>query len=203
MSFKHRVASVAAGLGIALMAGPALAQWELDNANSSLDFVSIKNEGVAESHHFETLFGFIGTDGTVNIGVDLDSVKTLIDIRDERMRELLFETADFPSANIHGKVEPEVVEALQSLEPGGVLTTDVEMVLSLHGQEAPVSATVIVINEPDGGLRVLTVRPVLLKATDFDLVEGISALKKVAGLDSIDTVIPVTFHLLFEPASES
>ena len=35
------------GLALLLLAGPALAQWELDNARSSIDFISVKNAAIA------------------------------------------------------------------------------------------------------------------------------------------------------------
>ena len=197
MSRQRRWSSLAAGLGLLVFATGALAQWELDNANSSINFISIKNAKVAESHRFDRLFGFIGNDGAVQLGVDLDSVDTSIEIRDERMRQMLFETGDFPSANVTGSVDPAI---LKTLQPGAVVTTDLEVTLSLHGKEASISVPVVVISESTEGLRVISSRPVLLNTADFDLLRGVAALQEVAGLDSIASVVPVTFHLLFKHA---
>lgn len=198
MPVKRSLVQLFAGLGLLLLAGTASAQWELDNDNSSLNFISIKNGGTAESHRFDSLMGYVGEDGAVQLGVDLASVDTQIGIRDERMRKLLFETTQFSFANVTGEVDPAL---LKTLEPGTVVTTDIELELSLHGQEASVSAPVVVINEAGDSLRVISSRPVLVNAKDFDLIDGIAALQKVAGLDSIDTVVPVTFHLVFKPAA--
>lgn len=198
MKTPRSIVQLFASLGMLLFAGSALAQWELDNEHSSLNFISIKNDGVAESHRFDSLVGFIGAEGAVQLGIDLASVNTLIEIRDERMRELLFDTTKFPSANVSGEVDPAI---LQTLEPGSVVTTDIELSLSLHGQKSTVTAPVVVINESTDNLRVISSRPVLLNAADFGLVEGIAALQKVAGLASIDTVVPVTFHLVFKPVA--
>jgi polyisoprenoid-binding protein YceI len=200
MSRLRRWASLAAGLGMLLCSASTLAQWELDNDHSSLNFISIKNARVAESHRFDRLVGFIGKDGTVQLGIDLGSVDTQIEIRDERMRELLFDTGRFPSANITAEVDPAI---LQTLQAGSVVTTDIDVTLSLHGQESRITVPVVVISESAEALRVISTRPVLVDAAEFDLVRGIGALREVAGLDSISNVVPVTFHLLFKPAPVS
>tara|TARA_R110002110_G_C13470229_1_gene720373 strand:+ start:9405 stop:9998 length:594 start_codon:yes stop_codon:yes gene_type:complete len=178
-------------------AATAQAQWELDNSRSSLDFLSIKNGAVAESHHFTEMVGFIGSEGKVQIGIDLDSVETLIPIRNERMREMLFQTMDFPAANIHSEVDPEMLAVVAD---GGVVTTDIDVVLSLHGQQATLSVPVLVSGGEGSLLRVISARPVVVNAGDFGLGAGVEALRDVAGLSSISTAVPVTFNLVFVPA---
>jgi|TARA_R100000005_G_scaffold91075_1_gene63084 polyisoprenoid-binding protein YceI len=183
----------------AMLLGSALAQaqWELDNSRSSLDFLSIKNDAIAESHHFTSLVGFVSAEGQVQVGVDLDSVETLIPIRNERMRELLFKTAQFPAANIAANVSPEV---LAIVTDGGVVSTDIEVLLTLHGTEAKLSVPVLVTGTEGGLLRVLSARPVVVNAETFGLADGVRALQSVAGLNAISTAVPVTFNLVFAPA---
>ena len=89
----------------------AHAQWELDAQRSSINFVSIKNDAIGELHSFGSLLGFISADGGVQVSVDLNSVQTLIDIRNERMRELLFETVKFPTATVTAQIEPALLAA--------------------------------------------------------------------------------------------
>jgi len=175
----------------------AQAQWELDNSRSSLDFLSIKNDAIAESHHFTEMVGFIGSDGKVQVGIDLDSVETLIPIRNERMREMLFRTVEFPAANITSDVDPGM---LAIVTDGGLVTTDIEVVLSLHGQQATLSVPVLVSGGEGSILRVISARPVIVNAGEFALVAGVEALREVAGLSSISTAVPVTFNLVFVPA---
>ncbi len=173
------------------------AQWELDNDRSEVNFISVKNAAIAETHTFTSLVGFIGAQGKVQLGIDLDSVETLIPIRNERMRELLFETARFPAANINAQIEPAI---LQAVAEGGVVTTDVEVQLSLHDRQIDVSVPVVVVGESGGQLRVLSARPVVVNAADFDLEKGVAALREIAGLTSISTAVPVSLHLVFTPA---
>jgi polyisoprenoid-binding protein YceI len=175
----------------------AWADWELDSTGSALHFVSIKNGGTAEVHSFATMVGYIGDAGKAEVTIDLDSVQTLIDIRDERMREMLFETVKFPSATISAQVDPDVLAVAAE---GGVVTAELPVTLSLHGQSKSLTIPVVIVGEGERRLRVFSAQPVLINAADFGLVEGLAALQKVAGLQSIATAVPVTLQLLFVPA---
>jgi polyisoprenoid-binding protein YceI len=177
--------------------GLASADWELDSASSTIHFVSVKNVSVGEVHSFASLVGFIGAAGNAQVTVDLNSVQTLIDIRNERMRELLFETAKFPVATVSAQVDPSVL-ALAS--EGGVLTVEVPVTLSLHGQEKTLTTSLVVVGESEGRLRVFSAAPILVNAADFGLVPGVEALQKIVGLQSIATAIPVTLQLQFVQA---
>ena len=192
-----RILRVVLAVTLISLSAAASAQWELDNDRSSINFISVKNSAIAETHSFTALVGFIGADGKVQLGVDLDSVETMIPIRNERMRELLFDTARFPAANINTQVEPGI---LQAAAEGGVVTTDIPVKLSLHDREVELSVPVVVIGESGGLLRVLSARPVILDVGDFGLETGVQALREIAGLSAISTAIPVSVHLVFIPA---
>lgn len=184
---------------LALLApwGSASAQWELDSDKSSINFISIKNDTIGEMHSFESLVGFVAKDGGVQVGIDLDSVQTLIDIRNERMRKMLFETAKFPTANVTAVVPPDVLAAASE---GGTVSADISAILSLHGKESSFTIPVVIIGDDSGLLRVFTARPVLLNAGDFGLEKGVEALRNIAGLRAISNAVPVTMHLVFNPA---
>jgi polyisoprenoid-binding protein YceI len=175
----------------------AWADWELESTVSKIHFVSIKNGTTAEAHSFASLVGYIGAAGNAEITIELDSVQTLIAIRDERMREMLFETVKFPSATIRAQVDPDVLAVASE---GGVLSAELPVTLSLHGQEKSLTIPVVIVGDEQRRLRVFSAQPVLINAADFGLVEGVAALQKVAGLDSISTAVPVTLQLLFVPA---
>ena len=70
-------------------------------------------------------------------------------------------------------------------------------VLERVSRVAQLNRPVLVIGEGDGRLQVLTPAPVLIRAEDFGLAGGVEALRKVAGLESISTAVPVTVHLVF------
>ncbi len=178
--------------------GAAWADWELDNTKSVVNFVSIKNDSVAEIHSFASIVGYIGTAGNVQLTINLDSVETLIAVRNERMRELLFETVTFPSAQLTAQVAPAV---LAEAAKGGVVTAELPVTLSLHGREKTLPIPVVVVGAGDGSLRVFTARPVLINAADFGLESGVKALQEVAGLRAISNAVPVTLQLLFVQAT--
>ncbi|QFU74237.1 YceI family protein [Halioglobus maricola] len=175
------------------MSTPALAQWELDDSQSSINFISVKNAAVAETHGFDSLMGYIGPDGNASVTINLDSVNTLIPIRDERLRELLFETAEFPTAQITALVDPAVLEAVAD---GGSVSTEIPLSVSLHGVEKKLTAPVVV-SGAKRSLRVVSARPVIVSAADFALDGGVEALRAVASLAIISTAVPVTVNLKF------
>lgn len=181
-------------LGTFLVAAQASAQWELNDEASTINFVSVKNTSIAEMHSFPSLVGYIGESGAVEVTVNLDSVETLIPIRNERMRKLLFNTAEFPAATVSAQVDPQV---LAEASLGGTITTEVEVILSLHGMEQEVSVPLLVFSE-GATLQVVSARPVLLRVADFGLADGVDALRQVAGLDSISMAVPVTMNLQFQ-----
>jgi polyisoprenoid-binding protein YceI len=189
-----RLVKVFTVIALLIPAGAAWAQWELDGTRSAVNFISIKNDGVAEVHSFASLLGYIGSDGKVQLTINLNSVETLVAIRNERMREMLFETVSFPAATITAAVDPAIITAVAG---GGTVITELPVNLSLHGHDQTLTVPVAVIGEDDGRLQVFTMRPVIINAADFGLEAGVAALQKVAGLKAISTAVPVTFHLVF------
>ena len=156
-----------------LTAVQAAAQWELDGERSSINFISMKNAAIAETHSFTSLVGYIGKTGNVQLNINLNSVETQVPIRNERMQKLLFETAEFPNAKISANVDPAVLAAVVE---GGTVSTEIPVTLSLHGLEQELAVAVTVFSD-GGSLRVISSRPLLLRAADFGLLDGIEALR--------------------------
>lgn len=183
------------GLPVALLSlcAGAAADWTLVPEDSSLGFVSTKNGRIVEGHQFTGLAGSVSGSGAELI-VDLSTVDTLIPIRDERMRELLFEVADHPRARFRAAVEPGTVEALAV---GESVRLDVAGELDLHGAVQPLRATLLVTRAAEDRVTVATTRPVVLSADAFALGAGIQRLREIAGLDSITPMVPVSFALGF------
>ena len=109
--------SLFSGRTIALLIALAVpsitsAHWSLNNEASTLSFVTVKAEHVAEVHTFDVLSGEIDDDGNVDITIELASVNTLIPIRNERMQAMLFETNLFPQGNIEAQIDFDAMTAL-------------------------------------------------------------------------------------------
>ncbi len=174
--------------------GSADAHWSLDNAASTLSFVTVKAEHVAEVHTFDVLSGSIDDAGEVKVAIELASVNTMIQIRNERMQAMLFETNLFPDANITGKVD---LEAITAMSPGASEVMQIEIELSLHGASIALTAELMV-TRLESGVMASTLKPIIVTADSVGLVAGIEALREVAGLPSISRSVPVSFTLVFK-----
>ena len=179
---------------IALLAGSAQAQWSLDNSASTLSFVTVKADHVGEVHTFDQLSGSIDDRGNVEIMVELASVNTLIDIRNERMQSMLFETNLFPRAMITGDVD---LASFVEMSPGASITAQVEFELDIHGVSNSYN-TELIVTRLANGVVASTSKPIIVTAASHGLVDGVEALREIAGLPSISRSVPVTFNVVFD-----
>jgi len=177
----------------------ALADWTLDNERSQLNFNSVKNESIIETHRFITLQGSIADEGNAKLRVELSSVDTKIALRDDRLRQILFETLKYPQAEFVAQIDKKPVE---KLAVGDSMTQTVQGDLQLHGKTKSITASVKVTRLADGALEVTTEQPILVNADDFGLQPGIEKLREMMGLKSINTQVPVSFHLVFVEQAE-
>lgn len=190
-SFTKKVAFLTS---IALLAGSAQAQWSLDNSASTLSFVTVKADHVGEVHTFDQLSGSIDDRGNVEIMVELASVNTLIDIRNERMQSMLFETNLFPRAMITGDVD---LASFVKMSPGASITAQVEFELDIHGVSNSYN-TELIVTRLASGVVASTSKPIIVTAASHGLVDGVEALREIAGLPSISRSVPVTFNVVFD-----
>jgi len=170
------------------------ASWTLDGDNSTLSFISTKAINVAEVHSFGVLAGGVSDRGEVKISIDLASVDTGIEIRDDRMREMLFDTNTFSSAVLNTSVD---VDLLSGLAIGASTEVSVGGELDLHGNTVPLTFDVLITRTSDTGLLVVSQQPVVISAAQFGLAEGVESLREIAGLPSISVAVPVSFVLSF------
>ncbi|MCF6436584.1 YceI family protein [Pseudoalteromonas sp. MMG022] len=175
-----------------LLSTQVFAAWQLDNSQSDLSITSIKKNAIAENHYFKELEGTLSDDGKLELSIDLKTIESMIPIRNQRMQEMLFNVSSFPKANITA----DLSKFYKTLNNGIQVIKSVPVELSLHGQQQILTLD-LVVNKHNQQLHVTPQRAVLIKASDFNMVAGIEALRKVAGLDSIATTVPVTFSLVF------
>lgn len=168
--------------------------WTVDGAASELSYVSIKAGDIAETNSFESLSGSVTAEGAAVIEIDLASVNTGIDIRDERMRDIFFVVADNPTATVTAQIDPASFEALSV---GESTQTTLDGTLALKGVEAPFEAEVTVTRAGPDRVLAVSNAPVIVEARSFELTDGLAQLQELAGLPSITPVVPVTFSLTF------
>lgn len=170
------------------------ASWDLDEGASSVHFVTVKNAVIAETHEFLEVSGAVAADEAA-VTIALGSVETLIPIRNERMREMLFEVASFPEATLTAPVGQGRLEALA---PGESVEQRLSGTLALKGQSIPLELAVRVSRQGTDAVRVESLGPVMVSAEQLGLAPGVEALRAIAGLNSITPMVPVSFSLLFK-----
>jgi polyisoprenoid-binding protein YceI len=183
-----------AALLTTLAAAPVWADWTLDPARSHLAFVSIKAKDIAEVHTFKEIQGRIAPDGQATVALMLDSVETLVPIRNERMRQFLFDTADYKEAVLTAKLDPAQIKAMAV---GEIADLTAEGTLSLHGQTQPMTLVVQAARVADNTVMVASVKPLVVDAAKFGMTDGVEKLREIAGLAAISNAVPVSFVLTF------
>ncbi|MEO0425142.1 MAG: YceI family protein [Pseudomonadota bacterium] len=185
-----------AALTLLVSATASAAGYRLAPADASVNFISTKAGTVAEIHRFAKVAGKLGEDGGLRLAIDLASVDTAIEVRNERMRDMLFEIADFPEAIIRADLDPALWDGLAA---GERKSLEVAGALALHGEEGKIRLVVDVVGAADGGLIVTSRLPVIVNAGQYALGEGVERLRAIAGLPAISPAVPVTFALHFRP----
>ena len=179
----------------AVLASPAYAGWTLDNDASRINFVSTKANTAAEVHTFGTLNGTVDDDGNATLSIDLNTVDTAIEIRDERMRSMLFETEQFPTATLAATIDMAVVSRLAAGDTADLTT---EGQLMVHGTTSSITFDITVSRLTDDRILVASRKPVIVNASQVGLLAGVEKLREVAGLPSISPAVPVSFVLAFD-----
>jgi len=172
-----------------------LADWTLNNEQSSLNFISTKNATVTEVHHFKSLQGNLTDAGEASISVDLNSVETNVSIRNKRMNEFLFNTVKFPKATVNLTINRAKISKLSVGESTKIA---VAAMVSLHGVVQEITTTLNVVALKNGGLQASSLEPIILTPAKFDLLAGIQKLQELAKLNSITTTVPISFNFVFD-----
>ena len=173
-----------------LITQATLADWRL-TAASKVGYVSIKNNVIAEHNYFSGVTGTLNKKGQLKVSIDLSTVETQVDIRNQRMRDLFFEVMQYPEAVVTAQLD---MQELAQVESGAPLELVKPFTLSLHGVESTAEAHLRIVSV-GGRAWVSTVRPILISAADFGLEGGVAALRKIAGLEAIAAVVPVSVNL--------
>jgi polyisoprenoid-binding protein YceI len=186
---------ISLGVLISIACAPAFGAWTLDGEQSAVSFVSTKAINVAEVHRFGELDGSVDDSGKVSISISLASVDTGIELRDDRMRGMLFDTAQYSAAEVTAQVD---IDTVRDLAAGQSVDMTIEGNLALHGEARPLMMEVVVTRSGENRLLVVSKKPVVVNAPEFQLAEGVEALREIAGLPSISLAVPVSFVLAFD-----
>tara|TARA_R110002050_G_scaffold71891_3_gene154625 strand:+ start:7005 stop:7616 length:612 start_codon:yes stop_codon:yes gene_type:complete len=186
-----KMTAVVLGLSLSSMSAYAI-DWVIDTHDSQLNFISIKKGNIAETHQFNQLNGRYDSQGQFTLDIDLASVDTKIPVRDDRMKNYLFEVNTFSTANISAMIDTDLVDAIAE---GASQRLTIDAKLDLHGVIKPLTLDVIVTRLVGAKLSIVSSQPVIINADDFALSPGINKLMELASLPSISQAVPVSFYL--------
>lgn len=165
--------------------------WTLSADESKIAFGSVKKDTVGEVHHFTALSGGVSADGAVRIEIDLSSVETWIDIRNERMGEHVFK--DMGPATLTADVD---MATLSALPVGGSTTDDVSGVLTLGGATLELDVAIFAARIAEDKALITTDEMIMVQTEELGVNDGVSKLMEIAKLPSITRAVPVTFRLV-------
>lgn len=172
----------------------ALADWTLDSANSNISYGTIKNEAIGESNTFKNISGTISDNGHINIDIDLSSVDTLLELRDGRMRDIVFKVAENIAAKLTGDMN---LQAHETQDVGTSRVIEATIGLELVGEKLEHDVMLVVTRLAENKVMVTPHGVIFIDADDYELVGAIETLRELAGLDTIATVVPMSFYLTF------
>jgi hypothetical protein len=146
-------------------------------------------------HNFNRISGAISATGVATLAIDLSSVNTNIALRDERMRDLLFQITSFPTATATLNLPNGL---LTGLAVGDTSEIQLTASLDLHGVTSPVATKVSVQRLSATRILVQNLSPIVVNAPDYALAAGVEALRAAVGIASISSAVPVDFTLVYD-----
>ncbi len=168
--------------------------WNSIADQSRVAFGSIKSDTVGEVHQFKTVSGQVKENGELLVTIDLGSVETNIDIRNERMGKHIFLDGK-ATAVLTGKID---MEELNALKVGETSIVEIEGNLSFAGIENDIEAEMLVARLSENRVLVTTANFIMLSTEDLGIDAGIDQLMKLAKLPGITRVTPVAVRMVFE-----
>lgn len=172
------------------------AQWvSNDNAITFLTTkVNQENASITEQSSFQNSQARLDESGNFILEIDLNSVQTNVEIRDERLRDWVFQTDKFAQAKVSATLD---VKALEQLAVGEVLKLQQPLVLDVHGEQVDLQADLAIQKVAEDKLMVSTLSPVIVDTSAVNMKDGVAELVKVMALSSIVQQVPVSFNAQF------
>lgn len=194
LSFVQKILLVSA---LSISASAWAASYQLNTEQSSIYFSSVKNDTLIEEHTFKDISGEMDNKGNAVLSIDLSSVDTHIDIRDERMRDLFFQVKDYPQATATVAVDKML---RKQLKPGFNEVKTLPVTLDFRGKQKTYQQALRISVLKDKSIQVTTVKPLYISVADYSLNAGLKQLLDLAKLNTILPVVPVSVDLTYQVA---
>ncbi len=181
----------------AIVAAPALAaDWTLNSDASHLAYGTVKIDDIGEVNSLTNLSGHVSEEGNVEIEIDLSSVETNIDIRNERMIEYVFRKA--ATATLTAGID---MTEVSKLDIGASTVVEVDATLSLVGTDVDFYTDMFILRVSETSVMVSTNDMVFISTEEAGVTAGVDKLMELAGLPGITRTVPVTARLMFNQDS--
>lgn len=155
-------------------------------------FGSIKKDKIGEVNSFSGLKGTVDADGKADVTIDLTTLETNIDIRNERMLEHVFKGAG--EAQLTAQLD---MDEVKGLAVGEMAVVDVEGALSLLGVSTELDLEMVVVRLAENKVMALSNDMVFVGTEELGVTAGIDKLMELAKLPGITRTSPVTLRLVF------
>ncbi len=172
----------------------AASNWTLDSTASRVAYGSIKKDMVGEANYFRTVNGTMTAAGEVSIEIDLSSVETNVETRNQRMVKHIFNEGAL-KATLSTEIDPSIIS---KLAPGATMPLSTDGTLTFLDKSIELDVDLFVAKLSDKSFMVTTDKMIMIKAADLGINEGLDTLMSLAKLPSITRVSPVTLRLVFE-----
>jgi len=202
MEIMRIIACVALGLMAGLQSAGAQSflneDWILNPAQSNVYMQTEKLKDTVEKHRFTSVEGTVTKDGDASIKIELNTLDTGIDLRNVRMRFLLFETFKFPYAVMTAKIDKT---KLTELATRTRINYSLHVRVEMHGIAKEFDIPVEIARVNDTTVTVSTIKPVEVAGETFDFMRGIGKLSDAMGGIRIVPSASISFDLTFGTGS--
>jgi hypothetical protein len=154
--------------------------WALVSDSSEFTIGTTKNETITEVHKLQQLEGFVRINGNARVSLNLLSIDTGIEIRDERMQAMLFTTAT--QAVYSATVD---MEKLRKLEAGDSTDFQLQGSLEMNDRSTVIPVATKITRLDSGNYQIKTVSANKIDVGKFGFSGGIEQLRAVANLKNI------------------
>ena len=192
--FAVVLTAAAVGAGAAHAQDALNQDWTLDPRQSHIWMQTNKLDNVIERDAFTGLEGGVSRDGRATVKIDLGTLETGVDLRNVRMRFVLFETFKYPTAEITAQLDKSKLQGLSDRKP---IRYPLVLNVNLHGIVRPIETAVWVTRTSATTVSVTTTDPIVVAAETFDFAKGIGKLSDAMGGIKIVPSAAVTFELVF------
>jgi polyisoprenoid-binding protein YceI len=198
---EHKMSKIIATLIGVLLSSLSFAEsftdWALLSDSANFTIGTTKNETITEVHKLQKVEGFVRNNGNARVSVNLLSIDTGIEIRDERMQAMLFTTAT--QAVYSATVD---MEKFRKLEAGDSKDFQLQGSLEMNDRSAVIPVATKITRLDSGNYQIKTVSANKIDVGKFGFSGGIEQLRAVANLKNISPIVTFEFKLEFEPIED-